>query len=157
MAVQIRIRVIGDKRIIHALAYDYPDRLVARTKAALLEAAQEAAAIAIPLAPIRTGQLRRSIRVEEEGGQKSLRVFLVAGGRLAQYTKYHEFGTLENRIDPSDVRLLSAAIRGGFGAKSGRGITPKLFLHKGAESVRGRLGAIIGAKLNSLAAELNLK
>ena len=127
-------------------------RIRAKIISALVESTQEAATQAIIFAPIKTGDLRRSIRSEVDPSR--LRGFIIAGGTGVPYAKFQEFGTFENRIDPSDVSRIRAALKSGISIKRGKGIAPKLFLHKGTEAARPRIIEIFEKKFNELAREI---
>jgi hypothetical protein len=123
--------------------------------AILIEITETAATAAIPLAPIRTGSLRRSIRSDVD--KNSLRAFVVAGSAQVNYAGYQEFGTYERGINPDNFRAILGALRGGLGisaVRTAKGIAPKLYVHRGVYNSLTRFEVIAKQKMDALIREV---
>lgn len=141
----------GDKRIITKLIREFPDRLKQTIINILYEISHQAATAAIPLAPIKHGHLRRSIRAEVD--PRLLRAAVVAGNAQVNYAIYQEFGTYDQKIDPNNLTAILSAMRGGLGVravKGRKGIAPKLFVHRGVYNSISRMEVIITDHLSKL-------
>jgi len=151
---KLKIRISGHTQVINKLAYEFPNRLKQQIAAGLYESTQEVITRAIPLTPRQTGSLRASMKGVVN--THTLHAVVFAGGQAAPYAPYQEFGTYDNRIDENDIVGLRTALKSGLLVKKGRGIAPKLFLHRGLEQSRPRIINIMETKLNTLIAELGL-
>lgn len=142
---KIKLKITGDKKVILNLVKKYPARLTASLESALLEGIEEAKKQAIPLTPFDTRDLRKSIRTEVD--KRRLIFAIVAGSSEVPYARFQEFGTLENRINPDNVKVLRALLKTGVSVKKGKGISPSLFLHRGVEKARPRIKMIMEEKI----------
>ena len=148
----LKIQIIGLKDTIMKLTKEFPARLKTKIAEALLESAGEIQTTAIQLAPIKTGTLRRSIRVLFSSQQ--LYAAVIGGGSEVPYAKYQEFGTYGNRIESDNISSIRAALKSGFSIKRGKGIVPKLFLHRAGILSKPRIEEIFKRKVTEMINDL---
>lgn len=89
-STRVQVKVVGLERIARNMA-QLTDEIRDRVSAAIKDEAEQVADIARQACPVKTGSLKRSIRVE--AGELGLTAEIVAGGREAPHAHLVEFGT----------------------------------------------------------------
>lgn len=153
-AIGAKLRITGGEALIRNLVTKWPDRLRTKLADALDEGVREVEARATELAPFKDGHLRRSIRSEVD--RSRLRAFVIAGDSLVNYAGYQEYGTYANRIESNNINLIGKVLKARFASGSGgKGIMPKLYMHRGIAETQPRLVKIMELKINELVREIN--